>query len=133
MKLRIPPIDTDDGLRAGVFTLGELLHCVFRQQHSSRAGERGTDIAAVCNGACRRPVSNVSGASGRPKSYLADVHHCKSPLIDFSAAMQEDLKELRAFLWKRFYLKGKVTSRAQRAGKPSLPVWKRTYKIPPPR
>jgi dGTPase len=127
--------DTDDGLRAGVFTLGELSALRLPAAALSRAERRGTDIRGSLVTVLVTDLYQTSQAllEGQKILSLADVYHCKSPLIDFSAAMQEDLKELRAFLWKRFYLSEKVTSQAQHGRETIAALFEAYMQSPPPK
>lgn len=118
--------DIDDGLRAGLFTLGELREEVPMVARVLAAVEKdypGIDEFRLVAETIRRLIgvwindlvveSGTRIAAARPQS-VEDVRAAGKPLVGFSDAMNEDQAVLRRFLMARMYRHWKVNrSRSQ--------------------
>ena len=118
--------DIDDGLRAGLFEIGDvtdvaLVHEVFA---AARQAHGQTERHRLVNEAVRRlitaMVSDVLGESSRRLASLRppDVsgiraHQCA--VIAFSGEMVEKLAALRGFLFERMYRHPKVNAMSEEA------------------
>jgi dGTPase len=104
--------DIDDGLRAGLFALEELLDVPLmarfweaaRQRHP-RIDERRLvpelvrdQIGAMVNDVLEETRRRLAGTET-----VEDVRHASGPLVGFSAAMQPEERRLKRFLYARMY------------------------------
>jgi dGTPase len=120
--------DIDDGLRAGLFGIGDLAEVPLVGPMFTRVGQRypGIDTSRVIHESVRRlighMVDDLIAETRRRVSELApttadDVRRAGRPLVAFSAAMQENDRALKAFLKARMYRHYKLnrmTSKARR-------------------
>lgn len=120
--------DIDDGLRAGLFTIDDLLAVplvgdVFREvTDNAPMAEEGRLISEAVRSLIGRMVNDLLeesrtriAASGVESA--ADVRHYSKPLVAFSPTMVENDAALKAFLFKRMYRHYRVnrmTSKARR-------------------
>lgn len=111
--------DTDDGLRAGLFTIAEAmdvpligpaLHAIERRYPDAPEAIRISEAVSILIG---RMVADVHAetsrrlAEARPESADA-IRHADHPMAAFSEALEPELKQLRAFLFERMYRHWKV-------------------------
>jgi dGTPase len=118
--------DVDDGLEAGLFTIGELLDVpligpVLADVRRDHAGldDRLTRLEAVRRliGAMVADLmaeTRARAAAAAPGS-ADDVRGLGRPLVGFSGGMIEDLARLRAFLHERMYRHWKVNRKRSQA------------------
>ncbi len=107
--------DIDDGLRAGFFTIEELVECVPLAREAFESVWRdfpGLERERAIDEAVRRLIgawvndliaqTRRTIAAARPQT-AADVRALGRPLVGFSADMTERAGALRRFLYARFY------------------------------
>ncbi len=108
--------DTDDGLRAGLFSMRDIEKTKLGFLASERAQNRKTELRGsivdvlvtdLYHETEQRLISNNIAT-------LKDVYEAASPLCAFSPAIQEDLSELRNFLWDHLYRSQAVLAQAGR-------------------
>jgi dGTPase len=106
--------DIDDGLRAGLFTLDDLLEVPFVARHWAavrrRYPELGEDrlapelirdqIGHMVNDVLEETRRQIAAAGIETAD---DVRYAGRPLAGFSSAMAEDERQLKAFLYARMY------------------------------
>ncbi|MBB4657716.1 deoxyguanosinetriphosphate triphosphohydrolase [Parvularcula dongshanensis] len=111
--------DTDDGLRAGLFTfeealdvplIGEALHAA-RTQY--RDAPQGLQIAEAVSFLIGRMVRDVWDETRRrleeaKPGCADDVRHAPHAMVAFSEALEPDIAQLRGFLYERMYRHWKV-------------------------
>ena len=106
--------DIDDGLRAGLFSLEDLLHVPFvaRNWDAVRRRYPELDEARLAPELIRdqigRMVNDVLGETRRRVTASGvetadDVHYAGQPLAGFSGEMAEEERQLKAFLYARMY------------------------------
>ena len=111
--------DTDDGLRAGLFTIGEARDvpligpALFTVQAKYPDADKSVQISEAVSILIGKMVADVFAETTRRLAELkpdcADaVREAGVPMVAFSDALAPSLKELRAFLWERMYRHYKV-------------------------
>ena len=106
--------DLDDGLRAGLFTLGDLSELPLVGEHLAQVRERYPDLDAnrIVHEIVRRQITamveNVILASQKNLATLdpkdqQDIRGAGRAMVDFSDAMREKERAIKAFLFKRMY------------------------------
>jgi dGTPase len=90
--------DTDDGLRAGLFSIEDIMKIPLAKRASEEAKDRGTQI--------RGSIINILVRD----LYAASGKHT----ICFSGACRQQLDMLRNFLWQSMYLHPRVREAADR-------------------
>lgn len=107
--------DLDDGMAAGFFTLDDMLHLpmigdIIRDKRKQFSGcDEEIMRAEVIREIMGHIILDVMRESRKriadvnPKS-VEDIRNASMQVIDFSDEMKAVDKELRAFLWERFYL-----------------------------
>ena len=120
--------DVDDGIRAGLITVEELLDCrMFGRQHEEvRAQYPQLAPRRLVHEVVRRMIdyavndlvdaSNAAIAEAQPRD-VADVRARPAPLLTFSAAVREEHLELKRYLRQHLYKHYRVlrmTTKAQR-------------------
>jgi dGTPase len=120
--------DIDDGLRAGLFALEEVLEVplagpVFQQLlPGGHEPELGRLIGEAVRELIGRMVADVLAetrqrlARTAPESAAA-IRALPEPVVGFSESLLKDLKALRAFLMRRMYRHERVTQKMERAQK----------------
>ncbi|MDB4978867.1 MAG: dGTPase [Candidatus Peribacteria bacterium] len=97
--------DTDDGLRADMFSLSQITHVPLAAQALERTKERGTFIRGALIHLLVTDLRHTSmqriQASGIRT--IADVYAHKDRIISLSETMQQELNELRRFLRVHMY------------------------------
>ncbi len=106
--------DTDDGLRAGIFTLDDLRKLELGKLASDTAKKAGTEIRGAI---VHRLVSDLYEATDlalvtHGVRTLDDVYASENQLVVFSDDMRGMLHELRQFLWDRLYMNPGVQAQA---------------------
>lgn len=106
--------DVEDGLRAGLFTLGELEEIEILKQALAKVRGEYTNLEErylvfemirEMIGGMAEDVLNVAHANLKaldPKD-VQDVRSCDHAMVAFSDEMREKVDELRGFLYKRMY------------------------------
>lgn len=97
--------DIEDGLKARLFSLENILGIPLARRAEEHARPRGTTVrGAVIH---LLVMDLYSEAEQRLKKTgirtLDDVYACNDPCIGFSRSMESDLTALRAFLWDHMY------------------------------
>jgi len=120
--------DVDDGLRSGLFTIADICEVplVGRMFAEVRAKYPLIDETRMIHEVIRRMITvMVYDVTHETKRRIAEenietamqVRHLGKPLVAFSDAMQQDIKQLKAFLMQRMYRHYRVnrmTSKARR-------------------
>lgn len=106
--------DTDDGLRAGLFTS--------KIVQGTALGKAAAVLAKAKSGELRSAIVDLlvtdlyAETETRLREHkvrtLADVYAAKEPLVGFSPEMEEMLREHREFLWKHLYKSAAVLRQA---------------------
>jgi dGTPase len=121
--------DIDDGLRAGLFSVDDLLGLplVGAAFEAVRAEHPGLERNRLIHEAVRRLIGRMVGDLTAETRRRLEIHQPGSAddlrrlgtaVVGFSEAMRQDEKPLRAFLWENMYRHYKVNrmiSRAKRA------------------
>jgi len=118
--------DIDDGLRAGLFAVDDLLALPFVGRVFSDLMDRypGLEMSRLIHEAVRRMISDmIEDVLRETQSRLAafkpetanHVRNLGSPLIVFSQEMQANDKALKAFLTAKMYRHDKVISMTRKA------------------
>ncbi len=125
--------DTDDGLRAGLFTLEETCKTALGAFGSKKAKERRTELrgAIVDLLVSDLYVETASRITGSSVLTLEDVYRASSPLVAFSSAMTEKLSELRTFLWDHLYKSDAVQTQARHGQNVIVDLFSAYMKKPP--
>jgi dGTPase len=97
--------DCDDGLRAGLFTMNDLLSLSLVREAHERTRERGTHLRG---GVIHLLVTDLYAETERRLKHanigsLSDVEHATERFVEFSDTMRIRANELRAFLWVHMY------------------------------
>jgi dGTPase len=126
--------DTDDGIRAGLFTMRDVARTALGSRAASLSRKSGTEIRGEI---IHLLVTDLDASATRTIRTmrirsLADVYRMEHAVIDFSAAMHRELSELREFLWKKLYLSSQVQRQARR-GKRTIKTLVAAYLRHPPR
>jgi dGTPase len=111
--------DSDDGLRAGLFTMEEALEVPLIGESlrtvRARSGDapESVQIAEAVSMLIGRMVADVFEETARRLADAApqnadEVRHAERPLVAFSDELSPDLLQLRAFLFERMYRHYKV-------------------------
>ncbi|MCQ8184561.1 deoxyguanosinetriphosphate triphosphohydrolase [Parvularcula maris] len=138
--------DSDDGLRAGLFSFDEamevpLLGPALRQARQDWPGEpKEVQIAEAISALIGRMVADVLEETSRRLEELNpqhadDIRHAKQPTAAFSDAMTEEMTELRRFLFTRMYRHHKVNqvrSQAKRIVRDLFDLYAEEPEILPP-
>ena len=106
--------DLDDGLRAGLFTLGDLSELPLVGEHLAQVRERYPDLDAnrIVHEIVRRQITamveDVILASQKNLATLdpkdqQDIRGAGRAMVVFSDAMREKERAIKAFLFKRMY------------------------------
>lgn len=106
--------DSDDGLRAGLFTLEEILEVPLAKQAYEAAQSRGTSLRGAL---IHLLVTNLYRASQtiivrQGIQTLDDVYASDRSLIQFDDDMITHLSMLRDFLWNRMYMHESVVRKS---------------------
>ncbi len=102
--------DTDDGLRAGLFTTSDLAHTKLGAHASALASERGTSVRGAIIHLLVADLYREAEMRLKNIRSLEDVYtfgrnvSAPYPLLGTSLEMTEEFAELRAFLWKKMYV-----------------------------
>jgi len=120
--------DLDDGLRAGLFTIGELdavphVGAVFREVASRYAN---AELRRIIHESVRRligaMVHDVLDETGRrvaaaAPGHVADIRQLGHPVVAFSGAMREKDRALKDFLFTNMYRHRSVMKEADEAAR----------------
>ena len=111
--------DIDDGLRAGLFPIEDLLSLPLVGDKFTEVRKRypAIDEARLIHEAIRRMINAMVEdvvsetrrrlAEAKPRD-VADIRHLGRPVVDFSPAMVEANSEIRKFLYTRMYFHWRV-------------------------
>ncbi len=125
--------DTDDGLRAGLFTRADIQRTALGKMASTRAEEaqselRGAIVDMLVNDLYEETKRRLKLRRIRT---LEDVYAERTDIVSFSPSMLQHTKELRKFLWDRLYSSPSVLRQASR-GKRTITTLFQMYMQNPP-
>ena len=118
--------DLDDGLRAGIFAIGDLNQVPHVAQAFAevRSEFPSVDETRIVHETVRRLIGDMVEdviaetekrlAAAKPTS-AADIRHLDRPMVAFSTAMSEKEHALKGFLFERMYRHESVVSETDRA------------------
>jgi dGTPase len=112
--------DTDDGLRADLFSLDHLLHIPLIAEAAERAAEGKTEV--------RGQLIHLLIADAYEET---ERRLERSPIASFSQEMHGKLESLRTFLWEHLYNAEAVLEHAEH-GKSIVRLLFRSYEASPP-
>lgn len=133
--------DVDDGLRAGFFELAELEEVPLVQPLIREVAARYRNCPRECRAheTVRRLIdrlvsdllteSHVRIAAAAVRD-VAEVRAAGAPLVGFSDAVAEGVRELRAFLHRRVYRHYKVNRMARKAGRLITELFQAFFEAP---
>ncbi|MEM6649084.1 MAG: deoxyguanosinetriphosphate triphosphohydrolase [Pseudomonadota bacterium] len=138
--------DTDDGLRAGLFSIEEAQHvpligeALYETCHKWPDTPRSIQIAEAVSVLIGRMVADVFEETSRRLSALNpqcadDIRAADRPMVAFSDDMAPDIAVLRQFLWDRMYRHYKVNrarSHAKRVVKDLFTLFLEEPEVLPP-
>lgn len=104
--------DCDDGLKAGLFTLEQLLQIPLAAEAYERSKGRGTSLRGALIHALVSDLYKKTPEQLERVRSLDEVYKSTEPLVDFSKEMTEKLSAQRQFLWKHMYLHPKVLEKS---------------------
>ncbi|MDD4319176.1 MAG: dNTP triphosphohydrolase [Candidatus Peribacteraceae bacterium] len=104
--------DTDDGLRAGLFSLDDILTVPLVAEADALTKARGTSLRGAL---IHLLVSDLYAETDRRLAAhgihtLQDVYACEKPLVGFSTVMEMKASVLQRFLHERMYMHPRVTA-----------------------
>jgi len=107
--------DCEDGIRAGLFSEEDLADIPLVAGALDQAKPRGTSLRGSLIHLLVTDLLLTTERIIADQSIktLDDVLHCPSPLARFSPEMEEELADLRTFLWNRMYLHPDVLKRSR--------------------
>jgi len=124
--------DTDDGLRAGQFTLADIEKTFLGKAASLRASDRselrGSIVDFLVTDLYEETERRLNDYTIRT---LSDVYASDTELVGFSVPTVRMIGELRKFLWDRLYKSPSVLKQATR-GKRVITTLFRAYMKSPP-
>ncbi len=108
--------DTDDGLRAGLFSLQEVRKTRLGLLAAKQSEERKTELRGSIVDFLVTDLYAETELLLRKHSVtsLEDVYAASDPLVSFSATLTQNLEELRGFLWDHLYKSEAVQVQARR-------------------
>ncbi len=120
--------DIDDGLRAGLFSIDDLAAAPLAGSHVKgvlmRHGELelGRFIGELVRTLMSALIDNLLGETGRriaavPLHSVSDIRGASEGVAAFSAAMANEIGQLKAFLFSRMYRHPRVTGPIEKAKK----------------
>lgn len=106
--------DTDDGLRAGLFSLDDLRLLPVISQAETLAKKRGTLLRSALIHLLIMDLNEETHRLLRERNVqtLDEVYASTAPLVSFSAALRRELAQLRSFLFERMYEHPRVRERS---------------------
>jgi dGTPase len=104
--------DCDDGLNAKLFTLSDILKVPLAYEAHEISKARSTSLRGALIHMLVSDLYESSEKRLQSVESLDDVYSATTPLIAFSQAMEQNLKELREFLWKHMYLHPEVLAKS---------------------
>ncbi len=125
--------DTDDGLRAGLFSLDRVRKTKLGLFASEKTKERKTELRGAIVDLL---VSDLySETEARMKKHtdlsLEDVYEMSDPLVSFSDSIRTKLAELRQFLWDHLYKSEAVQVQAKHGQQVIRDLFSAYRKSPP--
>lgn len=125
--------DTDDGLRAGVFTLDDLNSMQLTFGAIRRSQQSGTELRGAIVHALVSDVYQSFGALMQDKKIasLNDVYAATTSLVRFSESMIKQIAELRSFLWEHLYKSQDVIAQADEGRRIITRLFKAYMQSPP--
>ncbi len=125
--------DTDDGLRAGLFTHADLARGALRARAMELAPVRGTEIRGILVDLLVTDIYTRVPAVLKTHSIrsLVDVYAASEPLVLFSEAMERMLTDLSSFLSDRLYVSSAVQEQAERGRRIVRSLFKAYLAKPP--
>ena len=125
--------DTDDGLRAALFSSSDIRRTSLGKMASDRARSNGTEIrGALVDLLVTDLYKETSSRIRRDRiRALRDVYAASHPAVSFSAPMQKNLQEHREFLWDTLYKSPAVLRQANRGKEILRELFQSFLKRPP--
>ncbi len=125
--------DTDDGLRAGLFTVADVAGTALGRLAHTKALERATELrGAIVHLLVSDVYAHVGQTLMTNKIHtLDDVYRAKAPLVTFSSGMDAMLAQHRDFLWERLYKSPAVLRQAE-SGRKTIKKLYAAYMAKPP-
>lgn len=125
--------DTDDGLRAGLFTRADIQRTTLGKMASFRAEEAQSELRGAI---VDMLVSDLYEETERRLKLhavrtLEDVYASRTDLVSFSPSMLKHTTELRKFLWDRLYSSPSVLRQAARGKRMITCLFQAYMKNPP--
>ncbi len=111
--------DCEDGMRAGLFTLEEILAVPLAKNAHDLTVERGTSLRGSIINICVMDLYKATSeelASQRINT-VEDVDKAVTPLVHLTVSIREDLDELRRFLSERMYFCPQVRTKSEEGKK----------------
>ncbi|MBU0458111.1 dNTP triphosphohydrolase [Patescibacteria group bacterium] len=111
--------DCEDGIRANLFTLEDILSVPLAKRAYERTRERGTSLRGSIIHILVMDLYNTTQdnlPSQRIKT-IEDIYNHESLLVQFSPSMTNDLNELREFLEVRMYMSNEVIKKSSEGKK----------------
>lgn len=127
--------DTDDGLRAHLFSDHDLRATALGRRAAEHADAQGTEVRAslvdvLVQNVYQETMRRLTAAD--PQSFH-DVRHSVHEIVGFSVGCRAELEELRGFLWEHVYGSDSVQKQARRGQAVIRRLFRRYIKTPPPK
>ncbi len=125
--------DTDDGFRAGLFTLEETCKTVLGALAAKKTKDRRTELRGAIVDLLVSDLYAETESQIATSSVLSleDVYRASDPLVVFSPMMTENLSELRTFLWDHLYKSDAVQTQARHGQSVIVDLFSAYMKKPP--
>ena len=107
--------DCDDGVRAELFSMNELLRVPLVAESYEKAKSKGVKLrgAIIHSLVMDLYAETERQLASQNIQTLDDVYACHASPVRFSEAMRRDLDALRAFLWEHMYMHPSVLERTE--------------------
>lgn len=123
--------DCDDGLRARLFSIGDLLAVPFAREAHERAKIRGTSLRGAVIHLLVHDLYAETEKRVLNVRTIDDVDGATAPVVSFSIEMMEKLKMLKTFLWDRMYSHRRVTEASEAGQRVIEELCERFFRRPP--
>lgn len=125
--------DTDDGLRAGLFTLTNVQGTALGLLASKKSEERKTQLRGAIVDLLVTDLYSETESLLRKHSIqsLEDVYASNNTLVSFSSKRAGHLAELRQFLWDHLYQSTAVQVQAKHGQEVIRDLFRSYLKVPP--
>ncbi len=125
--------DTDDGLRAGLFTLKQVRETKLGFLAAEKSMERKTELRGAIVDLLVTDLYTETDMllEKHAVSSLEDVYASQHDLVSFSETMTKDLSELPTFLWNHLYKSDAVQVQAKQGQRVIRDLFSAYLKTPP--